>query len=102
MKRLIRSDRFREKGHSLSNVEDPFFAVSIVKFYLYIPDSLPGLNDLIKECPASGFCCHRPYDEKHRKQVFLQADDHWAVKGSSWHWVPAIADTIYERSGGDK
>ncbi|WP_411562755.1 hypothetical protein [Pseudomonas shirazensis] len=52
MNRLIRRDRFMFERHSLSKVEDPFFARSTVRFFLYNPYSLPGLNDLIKECSS--------------------------------------------------
>lgn len=52
MNRLIRRDRFMFERHSLTKVEDPFFARSTVRFFLYNPYSLPGLNDLIKECSS--------------------------------------------------
>ncbi|MBF8740416.1 hypothetical protein [Pseudomonas guariconensis] len=39
---------------------------------------------------------------RHSKQTFLQAQDHWAITGSSWHWEPAIQDIIYERCGDRK
>ena len=39
---------------------------------------------------------------RHIKQRFLEADDEWQVTGKSWHWVPATADTVYERKTGEK
>lgn len=29
-------------------------------------------------------------------QVYVEADDHWDVSGTSWHWRPVIANEVYE------
>lgn len=29
-------------------------------------------------------------------QIYVEADDHWDVSGTSWHWRPVIANEAYE------
>lgn len=45
----------------------------------------------------SGSAIHRYGELKKTTQKYLEADDHWALTGQSWHWVPATADVIFER-----
>ena len=40
---------------------------------------------------------HREFGElRHIRQQFVEADDHWQLSGSSWHWPPVTADIEYE------
>ncbi|WP_241493872.1 type VI secretion system Vgr family protein [Pantoea dispersa] len=37
------------------------------------------------------------YGEQRRiTQTFLEGEDAWQVSGTSWHWMPVVADEIYE------
>ncbi len=36
------------------------------------------------------------------KQRFQESEDEWRETGKSWHWVPATADTVYERRSDEK
>jgi len=39
----------------------------------------------------------RRYGELHRtRQSYVDAPDHWQISGSSWHWTPVTANTVYE------
>ncbi|WP_248917695.1 hypothetical protein [Pseudomonas entomophila] len=44
-----------------------------------------------------GSAIHRYGELKRTTQKYVEADDHWALKGQSWHWVPATPDKIFER-----
>lgn len=35
-------------------------------------------------------------DVRHIRQQYVQADDHWQISGSSWHWRPVQSDIDYE------
>jgi hypothetical protein len=40
------------------------------------------------------------YGELRRiRQQYVEADDHWPISGSSWHWRPVTADSVYEIKG---
>jgi hypothetical protein len=40
---------------------------------------------------------HHEFGELRRiRQQFVEADDHWQISGSSWHWRPVRADIEYE------
>lgn len=45
-----------------------------------------------------GSAIHRYGDLKRTVQKYVESDDHWALKGQSWHWVPATPDVIFERA----
>lgn len=44
-----------------------------------------------------GSAIHRYGELKRTTQKYVEAGDHWALKGQSWHWVPATPDKIFER-----
>ena len=33
---------------------------------------------------------------RRKRQKFLEGNDSWAVSGSSWHWMPVIANKEFE------
>ncbi|WP_333013199.1 DUF2345 domain-containing protein, partial [Kluyvera sichuanensis] len=39
---------------------------------------------------------HRYGEQRRITQTFLEGDDAWQVSGTSWHWMPVVADEIYE------
>jgi len=39
-------------------------------------------------------------EKKITTQTFLEGDDAWAIAGTSWHWVPVIADHVFEKKDG--
>ncbi|QXI38078.1 hypothetical protein [Pseudomonas xantholysinigenes] len=39
---------------------------------------------------------HRYGDLKKTAQKYVGSDDHWAITGQSWHWVPATPNVIFE------
>lgn len=40
---------------------------------------------------------HRYGAQRKITQTFLEGDDGWAVGGKSWHWMPVVADDVYEK-----
>lgn len=40
---------------------------------------------------------YRYGEKKITTQTFLKSDDAWAIAGTSWHWVPVIADNVFEK-----
>lgn len=39
---------------------------------------------------------HRYGEQRRITQTFLEGDDAWQVSGTSWHWMPVVADELYE------
>ena len=39
---------------------------------------------------------HKYGTVRRKRQKFLEGNDNWAVSGSSWHWVPVIANKEFE------
>jgi len=39
---------------------------------------------------------HRYGEVREITQNYVEADDHWAISGTSWHWRPVVADEEYE------
>lgn len=43
----------------------------------------------------------RRYEESRQiSQIYVEADDNWQVSGKSWHWVPVLANEVYEYKKG--
>ncbi|WP_231889187.1 DUF2345 domain-containing protein, partial [Mangrovibacter phragmitis] len=39
---------------------------------------------------------HRYGEQRRITQTFLEGDDAWQVSGTSWRWMPVVADELYE------
>ena len=45
---------------------------------------------------------HRYGEIREIAQNYVEADDHWAISGTSWHWRPVVSDEEYEFGEGVK
>ncbi len=53
-----------------------------------------------EESSISQSAVHKYGEQRRITQTFLEGEDPWDVRGTSWYWQPVVADDIYEGKGG--